>query len=75
MVSSLIRTGRSICSIMNRYPWKLHCVLVNKVHHTDLHVPVQTIADDEVMGHTDAMRLHWVSVSIIEVSYLWIIIV
>ena len=40
-----------------------------------LHVSVQPIADNQIMGNADPVWLHRVAVPIVEIAYLWVIIV
>ena len=38
--------------------------------YIDLHFPVQTIVQKQVMGHSDSMRLHRMALAIVVVSYV-----
>lgn len=47
---------------------------VYKTTHVDFHLSVEAVVEEEVVSHANSVRLHWVTLSIVVVTYVSCII-
>ena len=47
---------------------------VVKITHVDFHLSVEAVVEEEVVSHANSVRLHWVTLSIVVVTYVSCII-
>uniref|UniRef100_A0A8I5ZPT2 Uncharacterized protein n=1 Tax=Rattus norvegicus TaxID=10116 RepID=A0A8I5ZPT2_RAT len=52
-----------------------HLLSIGFVRTIDFHFSIETIAERQIMSHSDLVRLHWVPLSIIVVSSIPVVVV